>query len=94
MNENKTQHIKSVRAMKAVVKGMFTVLCFRNKRKKRLKSMTCAQLNTLKQEEKIKYKISINKKTIKISAEIHENENRHTIKKNNKSKRRKLLTSR
>ena len=26
LNENKTQHIKSVRAMKAVVKGMFTVL--------------------------------------------------------------------
>ena len=50
--------------------------------------MTCAQLNTLKQEEQIKYKISINKKTIKISTEIHENENRHTIKKNNKSKRR------
>ena len=52
--------------------------------------MTCAQLNTLKQEEQIKYKISINKETIKISTEIHENENRHTIKKNNKSKRRKL----
>lgn len=50
--------------------------------------MTCAQLNTLKQEKQIKYKISINKKTIKISTEIHENENRNTIKKNNKSKRR------
>ena len=25
LNENKTQHIKNVRAMKAVVKGMFTM---------------------------------------------------------------------
>ena len=45
--------------------------------------MTCTQ-----QEKQIKYKISIKKKTIKISTEIHKNENRNTIKKNNKSKRR------
>lgn len=75
-----------VRSMKAVVKRMFIGLYALKKNKQGFKSVTCVQLNTLKQEEEIKYMRSINKKTIKISTDASENENTNTIKKNDKSK--------